>query len=238
MEAGRRIGLRQRRLDPEGSKAAFATIEGAVFALLGLLVAFTFSGAAERFEARRQLIVQEANAIGTAYLRIDLLPNEAQRTLRSNFKDYLDARIEMYRHVGSDIEAARNDMRRYADLQDKIWAEAVAACNAGCSPAVESLVISSLNEMIDITTTRYVALETHPPAAIFWSLGILLLAGSLLAGYSMAEAKKPSMLHRLLFPIILTTAVYIIVDLEYPRMGFIRIDKADHVLTDLRKSMR
>lgn len=238
IEAGRRLGLRHRRLDPDTAKAGIGTIDAAVFGLLGLIIAFTFSGAATRFDGRRQLIGEETNAIGTAYLRIDLLPLSAQSVIRDDFKNYLDARIGMYRNIPVDLDAAKREFARATDLQKKIWSETVAACRDVCSAATASLVFSSLNAMIDITTTRYVALETHPPAVIFWGLGILLLIGALLAGYEMAEAKRPSRVHMLIFPLILTTAVFVIVDMEYPRMGLIRIEKADHLLTDLRATMK
>jgi hypothetical protein len=92
-EAGRRIGLRRMAEDPEGVRAGLGAIEAAILALLGLLLAFTFSGAGSRFDARRQLIVDETNAIGTAYLRIDLLTAAAQPELRENFRRYVEARL-------------------------------------------------------------------------------------------------------------------------------------------------
>jgi len=72
--------------DPEGARAGAGAVEGSVFGLLGLLIAFTFSGAAFRFDARRQLAVEETNAIGTAYLRLDLLPADKQPALRDSFR--------------------------------------------------------------------------------------------------------------------------------------------------------
>src|SRR5262245_47987101 len=81
LEVGRRLGQRRQSLDAEGGRAGLGAVEGAVFALMGLLIAFTFSGAAARFDSRRQLIVDEANAIGTAWLRLDLLPASAQPAL-------------------------------------------------------------------------------------------------------------------------------------------------------------
>ncbi len=92
--------------------------------------------------------------------------------------------------------------------------------------------------MIDITTTRAVALETHPPTVVYWALAVLVLAGALLAGYGMAEAKTRSWMHMLIYSTILALAVYVILDLEYPRVGWVRIDTADHVLMDLRTSMK
>src|SRR5262245_24463182 len=78
---GRMLGLRRRAMDPEGATVGLGTIEAAVLALLGLLIAFTFSGAAGRFDSRRHLVVEEANDIGTAYLRIDLPPADRQAAM-------------------------------------------------------------------------------------------------------------------------------------------------------------
>jgi hypothetical protein len=238
MEFGRRVGVRHRNQDAAGAHAGLGTIDGAVFGLMGLLVAFTFSGAAARFDARRQLIGQETNAIGTAYLRIDLLPAVAQPALRDDFRNYTDARLGYFRNLALDDGAAKSELEQSNLLQNKIWSKSVAGCEKVGSAATTSLVLSSLNEMIDITTTRSVALEMHPPAVVFWALGLLVLASTLLAGYGMADASTRSWLHMLIYSAILASAVYVILDLEYPRVGLIRIDAADHVLMDLRQSMR
>ena len=237
LEVGRRIGVRRRVLDPEGAVAGLGAIEGAVFGLMGLLLAFTFSGAASRFDARRQLIVEETNAIGTAYLRLDLLPTSYQPRLRDDFRSYLDARLSVYRKL-PDLEAAKGEMSKATALQGQIWTQAVAACKEVNSPAVTSLLLSSLNEMIDITTTRTVAGQTHPPAIVFVMLFILLLASSLLAGYGTSAGKTHSWLHMLGFAFIMAIAVYVILDIEFPRVGFVRIDYVDQILVDLRNSMR
>ena len=85
LEVGRRIGLWRMAVDTEGARAGIGTVEGALLALLGLLIAFSFSGAAARFDARRQQIIDEANDIGSAYMLVDLLPSEAQPPLRDKF---------------------------------------------------------------------------------------------------------------------------------------------------------
>src|SRR5580704_8585929 len=148
LEVGRRIGIHRRKADPEGASTGLGAIEGAVFGLMGLLIAFTFSGAASRFDARRQLVGEEANAIGTAYLRIDLLPQSAQPALREDFRNYADARLATFRKVRTDMEAAKAEFNLANQLQGKIWNEAVATCKEVNSPAVTTLVLSSLNEMI------------------------------------------------------------------------------------------
>ena len=105
LEAGFRLGRTRAGKDPEKSHIGAGAIEGAVLALLGLILAFTFSGASSRLAERRQLIVREANAIGTAYLRVDLLPASEQPAVRHLFRQYLDARLQVYEKL-SDREAS------------------------------------------------------------------------------------------------------------------------------------
>jgi hypothetical protein len=238
LEVGRRIGVRQLAQDPTGAAAGVGTVEGAVFALLGLLIAFTFSGAATRFDARRQLIVEETNDIGTAYLRLDLLPLEAQPGLREKFREYLDTRLAIYRKL-PDIAAAKVEMAKANRLQVDIWRLSVAASKAqGASAAASLLLLPALNAMIDITTTRTMALQMHPPVVIFALLFGLALASSLLVGYGMASSKARNWLHMLGLAFAMAVSVYVILDIEYPRLGFIRVDSFDQALVELRESMK
>jgi hypothetical protein len=237
MEVGRRIGRRRMSRDPEGGSAGAGAVSGAVFALLGLLVAFTFSGATSRFDSRRQYVVEEANDIGTAWLRLDLLPEAAQPPLRDLFRAYLDSRLETYRLI-PDMEAVEAELRRSAGLQSDIWARAVAGCKAKGDPATTSLVLTALNAMFDITTTRTFAARLHPPGVVFVLLFALALACALLAGFGMAGSARPEWLHMLAFAAVLSACVYVILDFEYPRIGFIRVDAFDQVLLDVRRSMQ
>ena len=236
LELGRRLGVRRRARDPEGTLPGSGPVEGAVVGLLGLLIAFTFSGAAARFDTRRDLVVQEANAIGTAYLRLDLLPAEPRDALKAKFREYVDSRIETYRRV-PDLEAVAAELSRSAALQGDIWNGAIAAVH-GLPAPVASLVLPPLNDMIDITTTRTVAARSHPPLPIFFTLGALLLVNSVLVGYGMAERPRRSTLHAVGFAVVMAAAVMVILDLEFPRIGYVRIDAYDQVLVDVRSSMR
>jgi hypothetical protein len=234
IEFGRRIRLRSRE---EKSSSGLGVIDGAVFGLMGLLLAFSFSGAVSRFDARRQLIVQETNAIGTAWLRVDLLPEAAQPQIRDDFRDYLDARLAFYNYLVSDRARALDKLALSEQLQKKIWTESVAAAKQTSSPAVLTLVVGSLNEMIDITTTRFVALQTHPPMPIYVTLVFLALASSLIAGFGMGDTGKRQWLHTMVYAAALTLTVYTIIDLEFPRAGIIRIDDYDQALVNQRNSM-
>jgi len=238
LEAGRRLGLRRRAHESEGERGSLGTIEGAVFALFGLVVAFTFSGAASRFNEKRALIAEEANCIETAYLRLHLLSQNAQPELKELFRRYLDSRLETYRRL-PDMDAAELEVARTKALQGDIWAKAISATTLRDSHVdAGKLLLPALNAMIDITTTRWMAIQTHPPTIIYTLLFILGLICSLLAGYRMAVGQRRSWLHILSFALIAVIVIYVIVDVEYPRTGLIRLETFDQVLVDVRANMK
>jgi hypothetical protein len=237
LEVGRRIGRRRHAPAAEGTAAEGRVVEGAVFGLLGLLVAFTFSGAATRFDTRRQLIVEETNAIGTAYLRLDLLPTAAQPALRERFRQYVEARLEVYRRL-PDIAAAQAEETRATQLQGDIWRQAVAACQEAGVHAATMLLLPALNAMMDLTTTRTLTMSMHPPPMVFVILVGLALASALLAGHAMAGSPSHTWLHMLGFAAVIALAVYVILDLEFPRLGLIRFGAFDQALVGLRESMQ
>ena len=237
-EIGRRIGIARLTRDPDSLAKGASAAEAAVFGLLGLLVAFSFSGAASRFEDRRHLITAEANAIGTAYLRIDLLPADAQPEMKELFRRYVDVRSATYRD-SADQAATAARLAEGAALQGNIWTKAVADCRRPEAPAQATmLVLPALNEMIDIMTTRVMATRNHPPLVVFLLLGGLSRVGALLVGYGTSPNKDRSWFHTLVFAAILSLTVYVIVDLEFPRLGLIRVDAADQILHELRQSMQ
>jgi hypothetical protein len=236
LSIGKQLGARRLELDPEGARAGVSAVDGAVFGMLGLLIAFTFSGASTRFEARRALVVEEANAIGTAWLRLDLLPSTAQPEMRERFRAYLDSRIEVY-HDTTDLAEVNANLARSAALQNGIWAAAVVSCREPGMQRTTILLLPALNQMIDITTTRTMAARFHQPILIFGVLFALASISSLLAGYGMAGSRKQSWVHMIGFAAITSMAIYVILDLEYPRRGLIRIDASDQVLIGLRASM-
>jgi hypothetical protein len=236
-EGGRRLAARRARMGG-GAPGGSGAVDAAVFALLGLLIAFTFSGAAARFDQRRQLVTQETNAIGTAYLRIDVATPEYQPALRESFRTYLDARISGYRKM-PDIAAAEAELARANAIQPVIWKQAVAAVHSpGAPPSAPMLLLPSLNAMFDITTSRAMATRTHPPLAIFGLLFLLANAAALLAGYAMGGSSNRPWLHLVVFSAVMAVSVYVILDLEFPRLGLIRVDDFDQALVALRATMK
>jgi hypothetical protein len=135
------------------------------------------------------------------------------------------------------MAAAQAEETRVTQIQGDIWRQAVAACQeAGMSHAT-MLLLPALNAMLDITTTRTLATRMHPPTIIFIMLFGLALASALLAGYSMADTRSHPWLYMLAFAAIIAGAVYVILDLEFPRLGLIHFDAFDQALAELLEHM-
>jgi hypothetical protein len=234
--AGRQLGIRRRARNPEATGGGVAAVQGSIFGLVGLLIAFTFSGAATRFDERRLLIIDEVNALGTTWLRLDLLAEPARAELRDALRRYLDARIEIYRDV-QDETAVRSAYAKSIALQKQIWANAVEACRAPGMQQATMLLLPSLNQSFDIASTRAMIPQIHPPQIVFGLLFVLAIASALLAGYDMSGRGRPSWLHIVGFAATMALALYVILDLEYPRIGLIRVDDFDRNLIELRASM-
>jgi len=238
METGRRSGIHCVREESEAERDGLGTIEVAVFALFALLVAFTFSGAASRFNEMRMRIAEEANTIAKAYLRLQLLPQQARSELQDLFRRYVDSRLETYRRL-SNQEAAAAQMAESRKIQEEIWAKAFDATRLPDShPDAGKLLLPALDSMIDITRTRTTAPQIHSPRVIYALLFGLGLIGSLLAGYRMAIDRNQSRLHILGFAVITVIIVYVILEVEYPKTGLIRLEAADQLLVDVRSDMK
>lgn len=238
LEIGRHVGARHRAKESEGDRGSLATIEGAVFALWGLLMAFTFSGAAGRFNEKRMLISEEVNAVEVAYLRLQLLSPEVRPALQELLRQYVDSRVETYRRL-PNMQTASMEIAKSKGLQEEIWTEAVAAIRLpGSHPSAAWVLLPAINNMIDISRTRTMALQIHPPRIIYLLLFILGLICALLAGYRMASAQRRNWLHILGFALITVIIVYVMLDIEYPRGGLIHLEAADQLLVDARARMK
>ncbi len=233
-EIGFRIGRATKVSD--ASRAGTSLIEAAVFALLGLLLAFQFAQAGSRLDYRRGLTVREANAIGTAYLRLNLLAADRQPALRDLFRRYVEARIRVWEKA-LDVKAAEAEAAVARKLQTEIWSRAVSASLQEPMPAPTILLVSAINEMIDVTTARRVAARTHAPALIVFLLFGVALLSALLAGYAVSAANRRNWLHTLVFAGVIAITVFVILDLEFPRIGLIRIGAADRAMVEARQAM-
>jgi hypothetical protein len=235
--AGHHYGIRRADGGSAGSSEGTAAVEATLFAMLGLLVAFTFSGADTRLDARRNLIIEEANAVGTAYLRLDLLRAEDEPILQDEMRRYVDSRLAYYDQL-LDFRGASAERRRSEQIQQALWTHAVAASAKAGDSRAALLVLQSLNAMFDVATERYAALRMHMPIAIFVLLVVMALACAFFAGIGMSKRRHPSYLHMVIFAGVMAVTAYVILNLEFPRVGFARLHALDAFLRDQRASMK
>jgi len=232
LEIGRRFGARR---GVKGETEALVALEGAVYGLMGLLIGFTFATSAGRFDHRLDLFSQEANAIETAYLRTDIVEPGHQARLREDLRHYLNARVDVFELL-PDVAASDRSAAQARSLQTDLWQDAVTATQHS-SPADRALVLSSMNEAFDTASTRDVFFNTHPDRSIFILLGVAIVGSAVLAGYGMGVKQTRSWLHVLSFVLLTTAAVFVILAIEFPRTGFIRVDAQEEALVELQMKM-
>jgi len=235
--AGHRLGQRRLAGETDQERVGMVAVETAIFGLMGLIFAFTYAGAAQRFEQRRAYTIQEANAIGTVYLRIDLVAEGARPALRAKVKRYAQSLLSAYGAL-PDEEGFTRGLAQVRALQDEIWSDAVAALR-DASPAANQLLIPALNDMFDLNVTHEALVRVKTPDAILATLVILAFLCSLLAGNGLAGTRPWShFLHKAGFAIVVTGIIYIVVDYDHPRFGLIRLDFTDRVLEQTIAGMK
>jgi hypothetical protein len=211
------LGQRARRRRTEHPDQ-LATIQAATLGLLALLLGFSFARAAGRFSDRTQLIVHEANAIGTAWLRCDMLPGDVRVELRGLFKDYIEQRIAF--DDAANAEASKSAIAASEDLQARLW-ERVAAAGRP-SPSVAAVLWPPFNELIDVHALRVAAANRHLPGMLL----LLLLACSLVSvaavGYGCGVAGKRNVVLTTALTFLISGALWAIIDMDHPRKGLIR----------------
>jgi hypothetical protein len=235
LQLGLWIGRRTRR-DTEGPPAGVAAVEGSILGLFGLLLAFGFHGAAERFQARRGLILEEAQAVGTAWSRLELLSEAPRERLRSLFRTYLDRKIAAYQNL-RDLPSFERELEGVDALAGEIQRAAAAACREESGRAFAAVIMPAVNNVADISTARKAAVRTHPPAAIFGLLFGISLGAASLVGLAMSASKRRSWVHLAAFSLMVAATLYAMLDMELPRLGMIRVDRADALLEEVRRSM-
>lgn len=213
-----------------------AAVEGSVLALLGLLVALTFSGAVDRIDRRATLVIDESDSLGTAFLRLDVLEAPSRGLARRVLRDYTAARIAEVEAIPQDsLHAAAAE--HTAALRDMLWDIVVPAAARSKYPYAATLIVPLLNECFDIAGRRDAIRALHPPVAVYLLLIIIALLSSLLAGYGMADRAKPLWLHRLSFCAAIGGTLFVTLNLEFPRLGLIHMGQRDAVLTQTLAEM-
>jgi hypothetical protein len=231
MEAGYRVGRWRHAKVVDEKEAPVAAMSAAVLGLLGFMLAFTFSLAASRFDARRQAVLDEANAIGTTYLRADLLAEPYRAEIKSQLVRYAKLRTEKLNP--SNIAGAIN---RSQSIHTDLWKQAIAAAEVNRGSIMTGLFMESLNETIDLHSKRvFVGLYSRVPITIWATLFFLIVLGMASFGYQAGIAATKRSLGMPMFALAFASVLYLIFDLDRAHEGLLQIGQ--NALVDLYSSI-
>jgi hypothetical protein len=232
---GNKVRKSRNRKHPELADTDTGKISGILIGLLGFLLAFTFGMANSRYDKRRELIVQEANDIGTAFLRTKTLPDSMQKIITPVFNNYLDARIAF---STGDVDYPRlvRDYMRADSIGKEIWAICVNYTSERDAMLRMNTLIPALNNMIDITNTRRLAGESTIPDSILYFLFVLCFCSAFLLGYESKGSIDWVVLST--FTVMISVTIFTILDLDRARSGFINMDVANQKIIELRGTFK
>lgn len=231
VEIGYRLGSRRRLNSEHEADAPVGAIVGSTIGLLAFMLALTFSLAASRFEDRRQVILNEANAIGTTYLRAGMLAEPQRSEIRKLLREYVDVRIEGIKQRDINKVLARSN-----ELHTEIWSQAEAAVKVDRSP-IAGLFVSALNEVIDLHASRVQAgLRSRIPLSIWLALAFVTIVSMLAMGFQMGLSSKKRSMATLALVLTFSVVILLIADLDRPGEGMLEVGQQATI--DLAESMK
>jgi len=215
-QIGNALRERGRRID-EAARADLDVVRTATFTLLALIVGFTFSMAVNRYDQRKNLEEAEANAIGTEFIRVNLLPATAATSVQGLLRKYLDQRMSFY--TARDEAQLEQVDAETTKLENELWSEVQTAAGAQPTP-LAALVVSGMNDVLNSQGYTQAAWWNRLPAEAWGMMAIVAVCGNLLLGYG---ARRSHALLFLAFSLTVSTAFFLIADIDSPRKGVIRI---------------
>ena len=223
-EIGYRLGL-ARQGAPDSLRTLISGIGGAMLGLLGLLLGFALSMAISRWDTRHDIIIKEANAIGTLSLRAGLLGDPLRDQLREALRAYTDARIALggSRDTPDVLRAAQ---KKSEDINAKIWSDVERANIPSTTNATLSSLISAANELIDIHELRLASLQNHLPSALFYLLLALATVSVSFLAWSFGAASHRGRAPMILLALLMGAVLLLIMDVNRPQRGIIEVGVA------------
>lgn len=223
-EVGYRVGDRVPLGLTDSAKSPVLGISGALFGLLALLLGFTFSMSLNRFEQRKQLVLQESNAIGTTYLRAGLLPEPDRSAINGLLRSYVELRLDFY-DLRGDPARFKDLVDRTEKLQHELWSHAVNVVPKNDPPVTTGLFIESLNDVIDLHAARLAAMKNHVPEVVLMLLFLVAVMAALLVGYGCGLMKSRHSFSTTTMALLIALVITVIIDLDRPSRGLIRVSQ-------------
>ena len=224
VEIGFLLGCRRQSQIDDQSRSQTFTIQAALLAMLGLLLAFSFSMVLARFDAREELIVNESLAIETTFLRSDLLPEPKGSAVASLLRRYVDAKIEFYSSA-FDESKIRQINEKIEELQKQLWLQTLEAGNPDRVSLKYSLFIQSLSEMFDFHGRGVAAMRRRIPDEVFNLLYFVAALALGLTGYAAGLTGKRQRIQWLILSVAIASIIMLIVDMDRPRRTNIKVSQ-------------
>ncbi len=223
IEVGFRLGLRYRQPDDEGGRSHVTGLQSALLGLLALLLGFTFAMAVNRYDLRKSLVIEEANAIAKVHWRSQLAPEPQRAELARFLRDYVVARVTLHEIDEGPEELAGQDAAT-DKLEQEIWARAAALQGPGSGTAsTGTLFIQAINDMIDVHEKRRVALENHVPEAVL-NLLFVVSAGAIgFIAYASGLSGRRRYVSTVIFAILIAFVLTFIRDIDQPQGGLVTV---------------
>jgi hypothetical protein len=223
-ETGFRLGHKAAERAAGNTESQLGVAAGGILAVLGLLLGFTMSMAVTRFEVRKQLVLDEANAIGTSYLRTSLLPVPDSTEIANLLREYVGVRLQ-YADVRGDLDRLQTSREQALHLQNEFWTRAVAYGQKDPSPVRSGLLLQSLNQVIDLESARWMAFQNHVPPTVVYVNFVVALLAIMLVGYAFGREGRRQVFATTMLVLAITVVLAVIVDLDQPRQGFIKVSQ-------------
>lgn len=236
-EVGFRVGrFVQSRTDSD-VKSLTGSIQASILGLLALLLGFTFSMSMQRYDNRSMALIDEANAIGTAILRVQLLPEKYRDEAGSLFQEYVSLRADIGQLDLTKTEERKKYNDKIANVQNKLWSLAISATEIDPRPVTTGAFTKSLNDVIDSQGKRNALLRMQVPEVVLILLFVVFISSGGIMGYSAGLSGKRMFAPIVLVSTLITLIVFIIIDLDRPKRGLIQVDQSVMVelLNDVKK---
>ncbi len=209
-------------------KSHLSTIFGGILGLLALLLGFTFAMSLSRYDHRKQLVTQEANALGTAYLRSQLLPEPEKKEIADLLRKYVDVRLEFF-HAGIDKSNLEKVNAETEQLQGQLWSRLSSAISKDDREVTTGMFLESINEVFDLQNARQSAMDNHVPESVLILLILVAFIAVLCVGYGGGIGKSRHLFSTMMLVVLLVLVISTLMDLDRPRRGLIKVGQASMI---------
>lgn len=223
-EIGFRYGVRRHANEPESSRAVANTIKASIIGFVAFMLGFAFSISSGRHDIRRQVVLDEANAAGTLFLRAGFLGEVERESLREILRQYVEKKLELF-NLGQDFRSASSLKQEISKQLILLWPVLERSQKADSQAVLVSQIVPAANEVIDLNSTHDWAFSSQTPVSVLLVLLISVLISASLIGHSFGQCGDRHIFLCLAFNLLFTLTLYLILDFDGPRYGLIRVDQ-------------